>query len=98
MREKKAKAKTSGKVKTKPETKAKGKEKLKKEKVAKGKQLDVQALRKSLGINQSDFWKAVGSTQSGGSRYETGRKMPKATEILVRVAYNGEKIDDLLKR
>lgn len=33
--------------------------------------------RKRLGLNQSEFWAALGVTQSGGSRYEAGRRIPK---------------------
>ena len=32
-------------------------------------------LRKSAGMNQTEFWKKFGVTQSGGSRYESGRSM-----------------------
>lgn len=48
---------------------------------------DVKAIRKETRLNQSDFWNAVGVTQSGGSRYESGRKMPNAVRELVRVVY-----------
>jgi hypothetical protein len=40
-----------------------------------------------LGLNQTDFWARVGGTQSGGSRYENYRKMPKAVQELLRVVY-----------
>lgn len=33
---------------------------------------DVQAHRKKLGLNQSEFWSRINVTQSGGSRYESG--------------------------
>ncbi|MDO8492748.1 MAG: hypothetical protein Q7S34_03860 [bacterium] len=36
----------------------------------------VKRVRIALGINQSNFWKIFGITQSGGCRYENGRKMP----------------------
>lgn len=39
------------------------------------------ALRKRLNLNQGDFWKLVSVTQSGGSRYESGRAIPKPTAI-----------------
>lgn len=32
-------------------------------------------IRVDLGLNQSEFWSRVGITQSGGSRYETGREI-----------------------
>lgn len=33
-------------------------------------------IRTKLGKNQKDFWACFGVTQSGGSRYESGRNMP----------------------
>jgi transcriptional regulator with XRE-family HTH domain len=47
----------------------------------------VRMLRKSTGLNQSDFWNKIGVTQSGGSRYESGRLMPKAVRTLVWLTY-----------
>ena len=44
-------------------------------------------LRQRLGLNQQEFWSAVGVTQSGGSRYETGRDMPKPVRELVRLVH-----------
>ena len=44
-------------------------------------------LRHRLGLNQQEFWSAVGVTQSGGSRYETGRSMPKPVCELVRLVH-----------
>ncbi len=44
-------------------------------------------LRQRLGLNQREFWSAVGVTQSGGSRYETGRSMPKPVCELVRLVH-----------
>lgn len=48
---------------------------------------DVKAIRKKTGLNQIDFWGKVGVTQSGGSRYETGRKMPKPVRELLRLVH-----------
>jgi hypothetical protein len=39
--------------------------------------------RKSLGLNQLAFWSRFGVTQSGGSRYESGRDIPLPTAMLV---------------
>ena len=47
--------------------------------------------RKQLGLNQSEFWSAVNVTQSGGSRYETGRTPPKPVQTLLAIAYGPEK-------
>lgn len=44
-------------------------------------------IRRKLGLNQQEFWSAVGVTQSGGSRYESGRNMPKAVRELVRLVH-----------
>ena len=45
------------------------------------------ALRNKLGLNQSIFWSRVHVTQSGGSRYESGRNIPIAVQILLHLAY-----------
>ncbi len=39
--------------------------------------------RRAEGLNQSEYWKRVGVTQSGGSRYESGRAIPKPTRLLI---------------
>jgi len=44
-------------------------------------------LRKKLGINQAVFWKILGVTQSGGSRYESGRNMPTPVQRLYWLIY-----------
>lgn len=44
-------------------------------------------VRLSSGLNQQDFWRKILVTQSGGSRYESGRKMPPAVQALFTVAY-----------
>ncbi len=41
-------------------------------------------LRKALQLNQKAFWDQVAVTQSGGSRYESGRELPEAVEVLAR--------------
>lgn len=51
---------------------------------------DIRRLR---GENQSDFWFRFGVTQSGGSRYENGRAIPKSTAILMALYLSGQ-IDD----
>lgn len=52
--------------------------------------LDLVALRKKRGLNQSDFWSQIGVTQSGGSRYENGRNMPKPVRSLVELVHVAE--------
>ncbi len=44
-----------------------------------------------MGRNQLEFWGPIGVTQSGGSRYESGRDMPKSVRILLHLAYAPEK-------
>ena len=36
--------------------------------------------------SQAVFWGTIGVTQSGGSRYESGRNMPKPTALLLNLA------------
>lgn len=50
-------------------------------------ELNIGALRKSLRMNQKEFWAKVGVTQSGGSRYENGRDMPQPVQILLKLVY-----------
>ena len=48
---------------------------------------DPRELRRKLGLNQQAFWSRVGVTQSGGSRYESGRNIPKAVQELLRLVH-----------
>ena len=48
---------------------------------------DLIQLRKKLGLNQSEFWKAINVTQSCGSRYERGRKVPDQVLLLVELVH-----------
>ena len=45
------------------------------------------AMRQKAGTNQSVFWSRVGLGQSAGSRYESGRNIPRPVQMLLRVAY-----------
>ena len=59
------------------------------------KKLDISAegirqLRKALNLNQAEFWHPVGVTQSGGSRYESGRDIPNAVKTVLRITYGTE--------
>ena len=49
--------------------------------------VDVGTIRQKLGLNQQQFWARLGVTQSGGSRYENGRNMPRPVQELVRLVY-----------
>ena len=45
------------------------------------------SMRKKLHVNQSEFWSRVGLGQSAGSRYESGRNIPRPVQMLLRIAY-----------
>lgn len=51
---------------------------------------DFASERKSLGLNQRDYWQRYGVTQSGGSRYESGRPTPRPLAILMRLHKAGK--------
>lgn len=53
--------------------------------------MNIRKIRKQHGMRQDDFWRRVGVTQSGGSRYETGRSMPKPVQMLVAIAYGTDR-------
>src|SRR3954452_4237466 len=44
-------------------------------------------IRLRLNLNQQEFWGQIGVTQSGGSRYESGRDMPKPVRELLRLVH-----------
>ena len=49
--------------------------------------IDARGIRRKLGMNQSQFWSSIGVTQSGGSRYESGRSMPRPVQALLRLVH-----------
>ena len=49
--------------------------------------LDVREIRRKLGLNQQQFWSKLGVTQSGGSRYESGRNIPRPVQQLLRLVH-----------
>lgn len=49
--------------------------------------IDAREIRRKLGLNQQQFWSKLGVTQSGGSRYESGRNMPKPVQALLRLVH-----------
>lgn len=54
--------------------------------MARLKSFDPQAIshqRKKEGLNQFDYWHRFGVTQSGGSRYESGRNIPVPISMLI---------------
>ena len=44
-------------------------------------------MRNRRQLNQTEFWRRVGVSQSGGSRYESGRNIPRPVQMLLRIAY-----------
>lgn len=48
-----------------------------------GKALEIRGKK---GMNQLQFWSRIGVTQSGGSRYESGRSVPPAVSRLLALA------------
>ena len=54
---------------------------------------NIQTDRQKQSLNQSDFWSRYGVTQSGGSRYESGRNIPKPLAILLYLHRSGKVTD-----
>lgn len=64
--------------------------------MARPKKFDINALvvaRKKAGINQLQFWSRYGVTQSGGSRYESGRAIPRPLMLLMKLHQAGKITD-----
>ena len=51
---------------------------------------ELRAMREKLRLNQTDFWARFKVTQSGGSRYESGREIPSPIQILLNLAFSSE--------
>jgi len=49
--------------------------------------IDPREVRRKTGLTQQQFWSKIGVTQSGGSRYESGRGMPGPVQELMRLVY-----------
>lgn len=49
--------------------------------------INYRDMRKNMGLNQQEFWSLVGVTQSGGSRYESGRGVPVQVVEQVRLRH-----------
>ncbi|ENO75236.1 hypothetical protein B447_20186 [Thauera sp. 27] len=52
---------------------------------------EIRILRNKLALNQSEFWKFFMTTQSGGSRYESGRDIPSPVQFLLNIAFGTDK-------
>ncbi len=55
------------------------------------KKVNPRKLRERLRLNQAKFWSRIEVTQSGGSRYENGRRMPRPVRKLLGIVYLNEK-------
>ncbi len=51
---------------------------------------DIASYRRGLGMNQLQFWSRFGITQSGGSRYESGRSIPLPARALLVLVSSGK--------
>lgn len=58
---------------------------------------DPQRYRKVLGESQGVFWQRFGVNQSGGSRYESGRTIPKPVRMLMALYASGRSCDEDLR-
>lgn len=59
---------------------------------------NLRNYRESLGENQTLFWSRFGVTQSGGSRYESGRELPLPVAILLSTYAEGLLDDATLRK
>ena len=50
----------------------------------------MKRLREKLALNQTAFWSPIGVTQSGASRYESGRSIPAPTRNAIAFIYADE--------
>ncbi|MBC9073421.1 helix-turn-helix transcriptional regulator [Thauera sp. CAU 1555] len=50
----------------------------------------IRECRQKLGMSQTDFWRPIGVTQSGGCRYETGRNIPMPLQQILHLTYGTE--------
>lgn len=49
--------------------------------------MNVKAMRRKAKLTQAEFWNRIGITQSGGCRYEAGRRLPEPVRKLLAIAY-----------
>ncbi len=51
---------------------------------------EVREPRQKLRMNQADFWAHFHTTQSGGSRYESGREIPRPVQALLNIVFGAD--------
>lgn len=56
----------------------------------------AQQLRHKLNLNQAEFWGRLKVTQSGDSRYESGRNIPEPIKLLMNITYGTQRHADRL--
>ena len=49
--------------------------------------IEIKLFRQKHSMSQAEFWARIGVTQSGGSRYESGRTIPRPVQLLLHVVY-----------
>jgi hypothetical protein len=54
---------------------------------------ELRELRLRHKLNQSNFWQRFTITQSGGSRYERGRPLPRPLALLIHFWHSGKITD-----
>lgn len=55
---------------------------------------ELREIRRKMNLNQAEFWNRIGTTQSAGSRYESGRDVPESVASLAYLVYiTGYKFD-----
>jgi DNA-binding transcriptional regulator YiaG len=59
---------------------------------------NLEKIRKSRSESQEVFWSRFGISQSGGSRYESGREIPAPTAILLALWLTGAVDDEALDK
>lgn len=57
---------------------------------------ELRTLRTKRGMNQSEFYSPLGITQSGASRYESGRRIPAPLQRLITITYGTENQSQVL--
>lgn len=55
---------------------------------------ELAQIRKKESLNQLEFWQRFGITQSGGSRYESGRSVPNPAKLLMQLYLDGKVTDE----
>lgn len=51
---------------------------------------EIREIRRKLRLRQAEFWAPFQTTQSGGSRYESGRDIPDTVQVLLNIAFGSD--------